>query len=201
MTPDDKQIRDALDAFKYCIDTIRSPHYPADENAIWSSGSSSNPRITEAYMSTAVTVLQSALGKGSDERRFTQFIKEPGKPMKMLITNNWLKNRIENDPDLECGAGPAFITPDQQNPAPEDLLFRLEYWGNFEYKDGCEYAHQILLDYRDVIVKALTQPLGDALATMPSIDAQPDYWAQWGRNFHAEIKAALTQPPTTGDGG
>ena len=36
---------------------------------------------------------------------------------------------------------------------------------------------------------------GDAFETMPSVDAQPEYWAQWGKHFHAEIKAALTPAP------
>ena len=175
MTPTDKQIRDAdmtptkeqminefkpddIQKAKAVLKDLCSNRGQYFRMSIPVDRDDSDMVLSRVIKFAEKAVLQAALDKGSDERRFTQFIKEPGKPMKMLITNNWLKNRIENDPDLECGAGPAFITPDQQNPAPEDLLFRLEYWGNFEYKDGCEYAHQILLDYRDVIVKALTQP-------------------------------------------
>lgn len=43
----------------------------------------------------------------------------------------------------------------------DDLLFRLEYWGNFYYEDGCKYAHEILLDYREELHKLVETALSD----------------------------------------
>ncbi len=60
---------------------------------------------------------------------------------------------------------PALIFPDHQAAVSDDLLFRLEYWGNFDYKTGCEYAHQILLDYRDVIYSVLERAKSGHLKT------------------------------------
>ena len=102
MTPTDKQIREALDAFKYCIDTIRSPHYPADENAIWSSGSSSNPRITEAYMSTAVTVLQSALDKGGDALKLVHTVYAVEDDFTHIFSTEQLAKDFADKKELPC---------------------------------------------------------------------------------------------------
>lgn len=61
MTATQSQIRDAYEAVLYCLNVIPNKHTPKEENAIWSSGSSSNPRITEAILETVKTILQSAL--------------------------------------------------------------------------------------------------------------------------------------------
>ncbi len=50
-----------------------------------------------------------------------------------------------------------------------DLLFRLDWWGNLHYEDGCKYAHDILLDYREKIVGCIeaAQPTtGDRVAAL-----------------------------------
>lgn len=48
----------ALVAVEYCLETIHNPRIPKGDNAIWSSGSSSNPRITEEILETIESALQ-----------------------------------------------------------------------------------------------------------------------------------------------
>lgn len=74
----------------------------------------------------------------------------------------YLRHAITSQPSGDVAAALDGM-PDTKS--LDDLLFRLEYWGNFQYEDGCKFAHEILLDYRNelhgMVERALAQ-LGGA---------------------------------------
>lgn len=48
----------ALEAVEYCLKVIHNERIPKEDNAIWSSGSSAQPRITEDILETIRAALQ-----------------------------------------------------------------------------------------------------------------------------------------------
>lgn len=51
----------AAKAISFCIKEIKTNHVPPEENAIWSVGTSSKPRITEAVLMAALEALTLAM--------------------------------------------------------------------------------------------------------------------------------------------
>lgn len=55
IVPQDRA-KEALEAVEYCIKIISNHRIPKQENAIWSSGSSANPRITQETLETILAL-------------------------------------------------------------------------------------------------------------------------------------------------
>jgi len=62
-----QELEKALEAVGYCLKTIKTRIISPDENAIWSTGSSKDPRITEEVLSICRHVLTQALREAKDD--------------------------------------------------------------------------------------------------------------------------------------
>jgi hypothetical protein len=50
----DERLREAIEACEYCISVIKNHRIAEEDNAIWSVGTSSKPRITEKILRTLI---------------------------------------------------------------------------------------------------------------------------------------------------
>lgn len=77
--------------------------------------------------------------------------------------------------------------------ALDDLLFSLDWWGNLHYEEGCKYAHDILLEYREVISKSLTNApevvtFDEFQVWVDTHSLMYDFLSTWEKRFPNGIK-------------